>query len=124
MPARKDTFDERRNDAAAARQKLLERFKARPPADDPAVLARLEEQKARGEARRAKEAAAAQRAAEKAAAIAAEKAAAEAAKKAAAAAAAQNAAAEARRRTAAMLAAQKAERDARIAEKKKNQNRR
>jgi hypothetical protein len=119
MAARKDTFDERRTDAAAARQKLLERFKARPPADDPEVIARLEAQKAQGEARREREVAAAQRAADKAAALAAEKAAEEAAKKAAALAAAANAAQEARRRTAAMLAAQKAERDARIAEKKK-----
>ncbi|WP_424814488.1 DUF6481 family protein [Roseococcus sp. YIM B11640] len=119
MAARRDTFDERRGDAAAARLKLLEKFKARPPSDSPEVQARLEAQRLQGEKRRAKEAEAIRRAEEKAAALLAEKEAAAAAKKAAAIAAAANAAAEARRRTAMMLAQQKAERDARIAAQRK-----
>ena len=41
--------------AAEARQKALEKFKARPAADDPAVIARAAERKAVAEAREARE---------------------------------------------------------------------
>jgi uncharacterized protein involved in exopolysaccharide biosynthesis len=40
------SFDERRKTAAAAKAKLLEKFKSAPGADDPAVQARLAERKA------------------------------------------------------------------------------
>lgn len=46
----KDIF-ERRNAANEAKRALLDKFKARPPADDPAVLARQAERKAILEAR-------------------------------------------------------------------------
>ena len=46
----KDIF-ERRNAANEAKKALLERFKAKPAADDPAVLARQAERKAILEAR-------------------------------------------------------------------------
>jgi len=42
---------ERLERAAKAKQQILEKFRARPPADDPAVLARLAERKAIAEAR-------------------------------------------------------------------------
>jgi hypothetical protein len=47
----KDVF-ERRNAANEAKKALLERFKAKPAADDPAVLARQAERKAAAEAAR------------------------------------------------------------------------
>ncbi|MGP2491001.1 DUF6481 family protein [Mesorhizobium sp. PUT5] len=51
----KDIF-ERRNAANEAKKALLERFKARPAADDPQVLARQAERKAILEARAVREA--------------------------------------------------------------------
>ena len=44
-------FAERRQTAAEAKKALLERFKAKPAADDPAMLARQAERKAIAEAR-------------------------------------------------------------------------
>src|SRR5262245_29337283 len=46
---------ERLERAAKAKQQILEKFRARPAADDPAVLARLAERKAIAEAREARE---------------------------------------------------------------------
>jgi len=51
MALKGSTFTDRRDEAAAAKRALIERFKARPPADDPAVLARTIERKAIAEAR-------------------------------------------------------------------------
>lgn len=51
MALKGSTFNDRRDEAAAAKKALVERFKARPPADDPAVLARAAERKAIAEAR-------------------------------------------------------------------------
>lgn len=52
MPGYKDQkLDERLARAAEARQKALEKFKARPGPDDPAVIARAAERKAIAEAR-------------------------------------------------------------------------
>ncbi|MBN9072043.1 MAG: hypothetical protein J0H34_10670, partial [Rhizobiales bacterium] len=48
-------FAERRNAANDARRALLEKFKSRPPADDPAVAARQAERKAIREARAIRE---------------------------------------------------------------------
>jgi Family of unknown function (DUF6481) len=56
------TFNDRRGAAATARQTALERFRARPAPDDPAVLKRREERMAIAAAREAR---AAQRKAEK-----------------------------------------------------------
>lgn len=78
----KDIF-ERRNAANEAKKALLERFKARPAADDPAVLARQAERKAILEARAIREAEKARLKQERLAAEAAEKAAREAAAEAA-----------------------------------------
>ena len=76
----KDIF-ERRNAANEAKKALLERFKTKPAADDPAVLARQVERKAILEARAIREAEKAEReAAAQAARIAAEEAAAAEAK--------------------------------------------
>ena len=47
-------FSERAETSASARQAMLERFRARPPADDPAVLARAEERRRVQEARDAR----------------------------------------------------------------------
>jgi uncharacterized protein DUF6481 len=56
MKAFKDQdMKERLARAAEARQKALEKFKARPSADDPAVIARAAERKAIAEAREARE---------------------------------------------------------------------
>ena len=46
---------ERLERAAKAKQEILEKFRARPPADDPAVLARAAERKAIAEARMLRE---------------------------------------------------------------------
>ncbi|MCG7507578.1 DUF6481 family protein [Mesorhizobium retamae] len=78
----KDIF-ERRNAANEAKKALLERFKARPAADDPAVLARQAERKAILEARAIREAEKARLKQERLALEAAEKAAREAAAEAA-----------------------------------------
>ncbi len=51
MALKGSTFNDRRDEAAAAKRALVERFKARPPADDPAVLARAAERKAIADAR-------------------------------------------------------------------------
>ena len=114
----KDTFDNRKNAAAEAKRKLMERFRAQPGPDDPIVIARLAEQKAAGEARAIREAAAKQRADEKAAAIAAAKAEAAAAKQREIEEAAR-AVLEAKKRAAQLLIEQKAARDARYAARKK-----
>lgn len=50
------TFADRRDTANAAKKALLEKFKSRPAADDPAVVARQEERKAILEAREKREA--------------------------------------------------------------------
>src|SRR6476620_4927135 len=56
MPGYKDQdMKERLARAAEARQKALEKFKARPGPDDPAVIARATERKAIAEAREARE---------------------------------------------------------------------
>jgi Family of unknown function (DUF6481) len=78
----KDIF-ERRNAANEAKKALLERFKAKPAADDPAVLARQAERKAILEARAVREAEKARLKQERLAREAAEKAAREAAAEAA-----------------------------------------
>ena len=44
-------FNDRRDDAAKARQAMLERFKARPAPDDPGIVAKLAERRAVAEAR-------------------------------------------------------------------------
>ena len=49
-------FAERRQSAGEAKKALLEKFKARPAADDPAVVARQAERKAKAEARAQREA--------------------------------------------------------------------
>ena len=64
-------FDDRRKNSLSAKQMLLEKFKARPPADDPEMIAKAQ---ARAEVARAREERARER---EAARIAAEKAAAE-----------------------------------------------
>lgn len=51
MALKGSTFTDRRDEAAAAKRALVDRFKSRPPADDPAVLARAAERKAIAEAR-------------------------------------------------------------------------
>jgi hypothetical protein len=43
---RDQTFAERRDSANAAKKALLEKFKSKPTADDPAVLAKQAERKA------------------------------------------------------------------------------
>src|ERR1700753_3280895 len=103
-------FDDRISAAAAAKQALLERFRARPSADDPTVVARQAELKAIADARDA-------RAAERRAAKEAERArlaAEEAARKAAE----QEVARQARIRAMEEEAARKAERDRKYAARK------
>jgi hypothetical protein len=103
-------FDDRLSAAAAAKQALLERFRARPSPDDPAEIARQAALKAISDAREgraaerkaAKEAEAARLAAEEAARRADE----------------QRAEAEAKARARAEEAARKAARDARYAARK------
>jgi hypothetical protein len=51
MPLKGSTYNDRREEAAAAKRALVERFKSRPPADDPAVQARAAERRAIAEAR-------------------------------------------------------------------------
>lgn len=53
---RDQSFAERRDAANAAKKALLERFKSKPAADDPAVLAKQAERKAILEARAVREA--------------------------------------------------------------------
>jgi len=123
----KDIF-ERRNAANEAKKALLERFKTKPAADDPAVLARQVERKAILEARAIREAEKARAKQEKLAREAAEKAEREAAAQAARIAAEEAAAAEAKIREAgeteriarvlAEEAERKAKRDARYAARK------
>jgi hypothetical protein len=103
-------FDDRLSAAAAAKQALLDRFRARPTADDPSEIARQEALKAISDARDA-------RAAERKAAKEAE-AARVAAELAARRAQDQVAAAEARARAVAAEAERKAARDARYAARK------
>jgi hypothetical protein len=105
-----ETFNERLTRAADARKAALEKFRARPGPDDPAVLERQAELKAIADAREV-------RAAERAAARAA--AAAKAAAEAAALLAEEKArAAEEKARAAALAAEQKAARDSRYAARK------
>jgi hypothetical protein len=123
----KDIF-ERRNAANEAKKALLERFKARPADDDPAVLARKAERQAILEARAIREAEKAKLKQERLAREAAERAAREAAEEAARLAAEEIAQAEAKRKEAeeneriarllADEAARKAKRDARYAARK------
>lgn len=101
------TFKDRREASMAARQAMMERFKSRPSADDPAFAAKQAELKALAEAREL-------RLAEKKAAKAAELAAQEAARKAAE----EAAAAEAAAKLADLRAKQKAARDAAYAARK------
>ena len=56
MSVFKDKFDDRAQAAAKAKAAMLERFKARPAADDPRVLAKQAERQAILEARAAREA--------------------------------------------------------------------
>lgn len=123
----KDIF-ERRNAANEAKKALLERFKAKPAADDPTVLARQAERKAILDARAIREAEKARLKQEKLAREAAEKAERQAIAEAARLAAEAAAAEEAERRQAeeseriafelADEAARKAKRDARYAARK------
>jgi len=123
----KDIF-ERRNAANEAKKALLERFKSKPAADDPAVQARQAERKAILEARAIREAEKARLKQEKLAREAAEKAEREALAEAARLAAEAAAAEEAKRREAeeaeriafelADEASRKAKRDARYAARK------
>lgn len=123
----KDIF-ERRNAANEAKKALLERFKAKPAADDPAVLARQAERKAILAAREIREAEKARLKQEKLAREAAEKAEREAAAEAARVAAEEAAQAEAKIREAeenerisrllSDEAERKAKRDARYAARK------
>lgn len=125
---REKDFSERRNAANEARKALLERFKAKPAADDPAVLARQAERKAILEARAIREAEKQKQKQERLAREAAEKAAREAAEEAARLEAEAKAAAEAKIREAeeneriarvlADEAERKAKRDARYAARK------
>lgn len=116
---RTNDFNDRREAAANARKAALERFKARPPADDPAVLAKQAERLAVAEARekRRAEREAIRKAEEER--LAAEKLAAELADL-------QRREEEARRRAEAeelMQAAQKAARDLRYANRKSKKRR-
>ncbi|BCG77078.1 hypothetical protein MesoLj113b_06200 [Mesorhizobium sp. 113-3-3] len=123
----KDIF-ERRNAANEAKKALLERFKSKPAADDPAVLARQAERKAILQAREIREAEKARLKQEKLAREAAEKAEREAAAESARIAAEEAAQAEAKIREAeeteriarllADEAERKAKRDARYAARK------
>jgi len=114
----KDTFDNRQKAAAEAKRKVQERFRAQPGPDDPAVIARLAEQKAQGEVRAIRQAEAQRRAEDKAAGIAAAKAEAVAQKQRDAEDAVR-AVIEEKRRAAQLLVEQKAARDARYAARKK-----
>jgi len=128
----KDIF-ERRNAANEAKKALLERFKSKPAADDPAVLARQAERKAILQAREIREAEKARLKQEKLAREAAEKAEREAAAEAARIAAEEAAQAEAKikeaeenERIARLLADEaerKAKRDARYAARKQRTGR-
>ncbi len=102
-----DNFNKRQSSSASAKAALLEKFRSRPPADDPAVL---ERQAAQAAIAAAREARMAERKAAKeaeAARIAAEKRAAEIEKA--------RLAAEAAKQAALLAAQQKAARDARYA---------
>lgn len=128
----KDIF-ERRNAANEAKKALLERFKSKPAADDPAVLARQAERKAILEARAIREAEKARLKQERLAREAAEKAAREAEAEAARVEAEAKAQAEAKIREAeeneriarllADEAERKAKRDARYAARKQRSGR-
>jgi hypothetical protein len=114
MPAFKDDYSNRMQNAAAARKALLEKFKSQPKADDPAVQERVAQQVALAKAR--DERTAAKKAQKEAERLAAE---AEAKRLEEARVAAEK---EARRlegeRALALLAEQKAARDARYAARK------
>jgi hypothetical protein len=107
------TFKDRRDASNAARQAMLERFKSRPSADDPAVLAKQLELVALAEAREARTAERKAFKEAEAARIAAERKAAEEA-----------AIAEAKAAAAALKAQQKAEREAFWAEQKAKKKKR
>lgn len=130
---REKDFSERRNAADEARKALLERFKAKPAADDPAVLAKQAERKAILAARAVREAEKLKQKQERLAREAAEKAAREAAEEAARLEAEIQAAADAKIREAeeneriarvlADEAERKAKRDARYAARKSRSGR-
>ncbi|WP_375409282.1 DUF6481 family protein [uncultured Methylobacterium sp.] len=111
-------FDDRKKNSASAKQMLLEKFKARPPADDPEMIAKAEARAAIARAReeRIREREAARIAAEKAAAEA--KRAREEAELAAQIAREEEEARLAAERKAAVLIERKAARDARYAARK------
>ena len=106
----KDTFSDRRDAAAKAKQALLEKFRARAPEDDPELQARKEARRAVVEAREQRQAERKRAKEEEAARLAAEKAAAEAE--------AARLAAEEIASAKDLLAKQKAARDARYAARK------
>jgi hypothetical protein len=54
MPAFKDNFTDRMQNAAAARRAMLEKFKSQPKLDDPAIKERLAAQVATAQAREAR----------------------------------------------------------------------
>ena len=117
MALKGSTFEDRRKEAAEAKKALLERFKARPAADDPEVLARAAERRAIQEAREIRVAERAKLKAEELARLAE----ADVARKAAEAAAAAEAearAAELARRDEEIRAERKAARDAKYAARK------
>lgn len=118
--AKDKDFNERRDHAANARKAMLERFKARPAPDDPAVLAKQAERRAVAEARdqRRAEREAARKAEEER--LAAEKLAAELAELERL----EREAAKKAEEEAALLAAQKAARDARYANRKMKKKKR
>ena len=111
-------FDDRRKNSASAKQMLLEKFKARPPADDPEMIAKAQARAeiARARDERAREREAARIAAEKQAAE--EKRAREEAELAAQIAREEEEARLAAERKAIDLAEKKAQRDARYAARK------
>ena len=109
-----DNFNDRLANAANARKAMLEKFKARPGPDDPAVIARIAEQKAIAEARAVRQAERRVAREVEATRIAAEKAA-QAVADEARAAEARTLAVQETARAAALAAQQKAARDARYA---------
>ena len=117
MALKGSTFKDRREAAADAKKALVERFKARPPADDPAVLARAAERRAIQEARELRQADRARLRAEEEAAKAREDEARKAAEEQAALEAAAKAAEQAARDEA-IRAERKAARDAKYAARK------
>ena len=69
---KKDLFTDRQKSAETSRARLLEKFKSRPPEDDPAMIAKAAERKAVADARAARQAVKDQELEAKRAALAAE----------------------------------------------------